>query len=83
MIGVLIGELDKSFFGTGVNNGSNIPVAKGWKYNIYFNDITGDYSFNSCFINSHLINKITQTVTFISNSFVVLNKQLSLIFKDF
>lgn len=33
----------QEFFGTGVNNGSNIPVA-GWKYNIYFNDITGDYS---------------------------------------
>ena len=34
----------QEFFGTGVNNSSNIPVAIGWKYNIYFNDITGDYS---------------------------------------
>lgn len=34
----------QEFFGTGTNNGPNIPLAKGWKYNIYFNDITGDYT---------------------------------------
>lgn len=32
------------FFGTATLGGDNIPNKTSWKYNIYFNDATGDYS---------------------------------------
>lgn len=34
----------KEFFGIGTNGGSNIPLSVGWSYNIYFNDVTGEYT---------------------------------------
>lgn len=32
------------FFGTGVRNGADIPLSSDWKYDVYFNDATGDYT---------------------------------------
>lgn len=32
------------YFGTATKGGANIPLAAEWKYDIYFNDATGDYS---------------------------------------
>lgn len=34
----------QEFFGFGVNNGANIPLTTAWKYDVYFNDMTGAYT---------------------------------------
>lgn len=36
--------LNSEFFGTGVANGADIPVSSEWTYDVYFNDVTGDYT---------------------------------------
>jgi hypothetical protein len=34
----------QEFFGTAVVGGGNIPVTTAFTYNVYFNDMTGDFS---------------------------------------
>ncbi|WP_028122785.1 SusE domain-containing protein [Epilithonimonas tenax] len=36
---------NSEFFGVGVNGGADIPVSAEWQYDIYFNDISGSYTF--------------------------------------
>lgn len=35
---------DSEYFGTAVSNGADIPMNAEWKYDLYFNDATGDYT---------------------------------------
>ena len=36
--------INSEFFGTTTIGGANIPLSSEWKYDIYFNDATGDYT---------------------------------------
>lgn len=36
---------NSEFFGVGVSGGADIPVTDEWQYNIYFNDVSGNYTF--------------------------------------
>lgn len=35
---------NSEFFGTATKGGSNIPLTSAWTYDIYFNDVSGDYT---------------------------------------
>jgi len=35
---------NSEFYGVGTNNGSDIPMSAEWKYDIYFNDVSGNYT---------------------------------------
>ena len=36
---------NSEYFGVGVNGGADIPVSDEWQYDIYFNDLSGNYTF--------------------------------------
>jgi len=36
---------NSEFFGVGVSGGADIPVSAEWQYDIYFNDVSGNYTF--------------------------------------